>query len=43
MFQFTDVAPKGFAGKLLKKLFGPDQNLQTYTDRVAALLADPSQ
>ena len=35
MFRFDDVAPKG----LLGKLFGPSQNRQTYSDRIAAVLA----
>ena len=35
MFRFDDVPPKG----LLGKLFGSSQNLQTYSEQVAAALA----
>jgi hypothetical protein len=35
MFRFGDTAPKGVWGKL----FGPSQNRQTYSERVAAVLA----
>lgn len=35
MFRFDDIPAKG----LLGKLFGPSQNRQTYSDRIAAVLA----
>ena len=35
MFRFEDTPPKG----LLGKLFGPSENRQTYSERIAAVLA----
>ena len=35
MFRFDDIAPEGLWGTL----FGPSQNRQAYSDRVAAVLA----
>jgi hypothetical protein len=35
MFRFDDIPPKGH----LRKLFGPSENRQTYSERTAAVLA----